>query len=89
MLNRGMLPNKTFMKIRWVYLSQASITKKELLSKYFFSWVTAWIREKFKINWISLGIYFRANNSKQYIKIMRDKIETVFQYWDKKTIEVY
>ena len=65
MLDRGMSPNKIFQENK-MGMSRSSIynRKKEVWSKYFFSWETAWIREKSKINWISWGIYFRTNNSK-------------------------
>ena len=84
MFDQGISPNKIFQEIRWACLDQASITEKEVWSTYFLSWVTAWIWEKSKIKWIRLWFYFRVNNSKQHIKMMRDKIkiETVFQYWD-------
>ena len=73
MIDRYMSPNKIFQENKMGMSRPSIYNRKKVWSKYLFSWETAWIREKFKINWISWGIYFRANKSKQHIKLMRDK----------------
>ena len=84
MLDRDMSLNKIFQENKISSLDSESI-KKEVWSKYFFSWEE--ILSDIKIKWIIWMINFLNNNRKERIKSQRKKLKQYFNIKIKKIIK--